>query len=453
MDGMVGEQPELYSGHVACGPVVSAAPAFTHFLKKRDRKYLAIEMESAGVLAAASERLNQPATIVIRGISDFADERKAHLDNTGGGAFRYVAMHNAVKLLCCVLASIQKTTPLTPNPEPTAITCTPVKSASPCIDTTSIALRADSVHRLIDALESHFSFRWEPGSYPAAPSSTAIVYWPVRLRHPTPIHAVQTFAAAALSRMNLEVVLCLDDLGNKDHSPDDFVETIKRWWRRVGASAQFKMYQFSQILHAHGEGALDPWPIARKWLGDTHRKLDDILRISKLMAATDTEHSSLAILGNKRPRRLLNPPIVWACMRHIATTRECDSIITLGGHDERPLWDAWRTDMADRTLKVGHLYIPTLGETPLHMAQNPLHWNSQEDIRESLQAEIETNPDGWLSPNGMIRWSLSGCVALPDFVGSGCSQVSVLSIRQGVHPATLVQWQSGALADRLLKHA
>ncbi len=48
-----------------------------------DRRFAALEMEGAGVACAADTR--QPATpfLIIRGISDYWDERKKTLDRTG----------------------------------------------------------------------------------------------------------------------------------------------------------------------------------------------------------------------------------------------------------------------------------------------------------------------------------------------------------------------------------
>lgn len=91
--------PMLLHGHVACGTSVGASIAFKRWLKKRDRSYLAIDMESGGVLLAVYEAARATEGLVLRGISDFADERKAELDRIGKGDFRRYAMHNALQFL------------------------------------------------------------------------------------------------------------------------------------------------------------------------------------------------------------------------------------------------------------------------------------------------------------------------------------------------------------------
>lgn len=93
---------------IASGDVVGAASEFARWLHtKRDRSLTAIEMEAAGAAYAAYARIQGVPVLVARGISDFADERKAEFDNTvgphGKGAWRRYATMNAVDLLLRVL--------------------------------------------------------------------------------------------------------------------------------------------------------------------------------------------------------------------------------------------------------------------------------------------------------------------------------------------------------------
>lgn len=96
---VVHAKAKLSDGHIASGPVVGAAEPFTAWLKTRDRKYVAIEMEAAGLMQAVYEQVSPTRTLVLRGISDFADERKEQFDRTGMGSFRVYAMRNATRLL------------------------------------------------------------------------------------------------------------------------------------------------------------------------------------------------------------------------------------------------------------------------------------------------------------------------------------------------------------------
>jgi len=96
------QQSELVPGDdrgLASGPAVGKGKAFVTWLKtKFDRKLTAIEMESAGVYDAAFIRTPAPRVMAIRGISDFADERKNILEEVAKGGFRTLAIRNAITL-------------------------------------------------------------------------------------------------------------------------------------------------------------------------------------------------------------------------------------------------------------------------------------------------------------------------------------------------------------------
>src|SRR5205085_9510390 len=94
--GLVREAPSMTDAHLASGPVVGAAQQFTEWLRrKRDRNLKALEMESAGLMAAAVRRVEPARTLIIRGISDYGDKRKEQLDRVRDGARRRQAMRKA----------------------------------------------------------------------------------------------------------------------------------------------------------------------------------------------------------------------------------------------------------------------------------------------------------------------------------------------------------------------
>lgn len=76
--------PTVHDGPIASAPVVVASLTFTASLVRRNRKYLAVEMESAGILAAVEETGATTRALVIRGISDRADPAKSTLDVQSG---------------------------------------------------------------------------------------------------------------------------------------------------------------------------------------------------------------------------------------------------------------------------------------------------------------------------------------------------------------------------------
>ena len=108
----VGFRPSISIGHIATGNVVGAASEFTRMLQRRDRKLAALEMESSGMLSAVHKHRPETMTLVLRGISDFADERKSDFDGIGHGQFRRAAMRNATRLLLAALTSLLRGKPI-----------------------------------------------------------------------------------------------------------------------------------------------------------------------------------------------------------------------------------------------------------------------------------------------------------------------------------------------------
>jgi nucleoside phosphorylase len=103
--GLVRDVPALEDCHLASGPLVGASNAFSEWLRRRERQFKALDMEAGGAMVAASERTDPKRMVVLRGISDFGDARKAEFDAIGGGVLRRYAMRNALDLLWSLLES------------------------------------------------------------------------------------------------------------------------------------------------------------------------------------------------------------------------------------------------------------------------------------------------------------------------------------------------------------
>ena len=88
----------LHIGPIASGNIVVASSAFVDEVRSINRKFLAIDMEAAGVAFAATERVHRVPWLVVRGISDRADENKKTLDDEKG-AWRRYSVRNALGLL------------------------------------------------------------------------------------------------------------------------------------------------------------------------------------------------------------------------------------------------------------------------------------------------------------------------------------------------------------------
>jgi nucleoside phosphorylase len=100
---VLGRPPSVQRVHLASGSIVGASSEFKDWLRQRDQALKALEMESAALVAAAECRQPHIRTLVVRGISDFADDQKSELDGIGGGMLRRHAMRNATRFLCLAL--------------------------------------------------------------------------------------------------------------------------------------------------------------------------------------------------------------------------------------------------------------------------------------------------------------------------------------------------------------
>lgn len=96
-------KPVQREGHVASGPVVVTSHTFVAWIRAGDRACLCVEMEASGVMITAHMDPSQRDVLVIRTISDFADDRKAALDQIGGGMLRRYSMENAIDFLWSLL--------------------------------------------------------------------------------------------------------------------------------------------------------------------------------------------------------------------------------------------------------------------------------------------------------------------------------------------------------------
>jgi nucleoside phosphorylase len=102
-------EPEYAVAPVASGEIVGASAGFARWLREHHRQCAAIEMEAGGVAQAVYEH-GGADMLIVRGISDFADERKPTLDATAAagadhGAWRRYAALNAADLLATMLCS------------------------------------------------------------------------------------------------------------------------------------------------------------------------------------------------------------------------------------------------------------------------------------------------------------------------------------------------------------
>ncbi len=98
----------VLSGPIASGPTVGAANAFKKWLREHRRNYLAIEMEASGIGIAVEQgsMLSRLRYLVLRGISDLADENKARLEAETEAGARQLAVAAPLALLLALLKTL-----------------------------------------------------------------------------------------------------------------------------------------------------------------------------------------------------------------------------------------------------------------------------------------------------------------------------------------------------------
>lgn len=308
------------------------------------------------------------------------------------------------------------------------------------------------------ALQDKFSFRWEPHDFSQRPTNASIaVYWPVRLRYPNAIHAAQCFAAAGLQQCGCKVNLWLDNLGNKDYDEQHFVARIHKWLKTAGGAPSDLVVRFCDE-DMRGKCPEQAWHMIERWLGTQQHPTFDVLRISKIIAsAPDGSEVQDAVtihaLKTRKPRRLMTPAIVWACLHHLTQERKADSIITLGGFDERELWEAWHhcCDAESKPIALGNLYLPELrsANATLKMENKPLKWYSQQDVLQDFQEAVADGAT-MLSTDRLPRWASSNCALLPALLSSQSSGLLVQGLSANM-PDDLSHLQVPQCLDGLAK--
>jgi 3',5'-cyclic AMP phosphodiesterase CpdA len=202
-----------------------------------------------------------------------------------------------------------------------------------------IAGPSEKAEDLVRQLDDYFAQVWEPENMG---SSLQKIFWPVRLRRPTLIHASQAFIAAAFLRLGVKVTLCLDDFGNTI-LPGPFLDRIEKHFSFVGANASYLEIISAQKVLTE-ERVAKSWNILSQWLTENSARLERVLNICKLLVHGGSEDHIREALS-KKPRRILTPAVVWSCLDYVmeaaAQDGQVTGLMTLGGHDERDFWHVW----------------------------------------------------------------------------------------------------------------
>lgn len=114
---LINRYPTIKGGPLACGDTVVVSEELRNALLDHNRTFLAVDMESSGVLQGCLEQDREYHRLILKAVTDFADERKADLDGIDSGAIRAWAISNAYVLLHLILKElIDFTRPQIPRP-------------------------------------------------------------------------------------------------------------------------------------------------------------------------------------------------------------------------------------------------------------------------------------------------------------------------------------------------
>jgi DNA-binding XRE family transcriptional regulator len=263
----------------------------------------------------------------------------------------------------------------------------------------------------------------------------ANVLWVHKVREPTLVHAVFSLAAAAATRAGLPVHLLLDDFdlssNRRRQECDEFESKIREWVTFAsGVDAKLTTGFYSTIL-------TDEYLARRGWSAVTaylNRECNvlEFLRASKAVSPLqydiDAEESVLALLEGHdhiKADQLLTPLRNWlvfeaevARMIEVSPVNAAETVITLGGEDERILWEMWhRGCIDDLSARVQHVFLKPM-PTPRRQTWEEPALVARTATKDGLTAYLtrRTTADGHTD---LVEWLLRSAVRFPAALNPG----------------------------------
>jgi hypothetical protein len=279
-----------------------------------------------------------------------------------------------------------------------------------------------SADELLRQLDREFGWRLEGAPAGAPPS---VLYWPVQLRQPTLIHAVQAIVAAALSARGVTVLLCFDDLSAGGH-PGELRRAmhadVLRWFRLVDGARPPEVESLESFCQPGrvAERLLDPamlvrpthpWAVERDYY--RHGTLYDLAKAVKAIPDTEAADADpVAVktgLTTTRAERLWSPLTIWAYLHYLLLGTQAERVVTLGGDDEATMWRLWHEVFAE---PVRHLYNPRV----MHLRQDAgrLRANSFQELKEHLEQSLELPT--WRSEGHYPHWVVQNGLLLSQYL-------------------------------------
>jgi transcriptional regulator with XRE-family HTH domain len=260
-------------------------------------------------------------------------------------------------------------------------------------------------------------------------TSPSVVFWVHRLREPNLLHGVFALAAAATTRAGMSVCLLLDDAGlaagARHDARGEFESRVRDWFAFAsGDDSKLDISLYSAVLTSELL-ARRGWAAVVDYLNDKSGVLDFLLAsktVSPLQYSTDAEQSVLELVmqtESLRADRLLIPLRNWMVFEkeitRLSDNRSMNrpgSIVTLGGEDERILWELWHRGCAEElSARVQHIYL-----RPVPMPSYRVPWQESPLTARTSRPWLTTYLRNRTVRDGhadLAEWILKAAVGLP----------------------------------------
>jgi transcriptional regulator with XRE-family HTH domain len=258
------------------------------------------------------------------------------------------------------------------------------------------------------------------------------VFWVHKAREPNLVHGVFSLAAAAATRADIPVYLLLDDLerSNRQHEMCEELDSRIRTWVAFASGDGDKLSTrlYSEVLtepHLAGRG----WSAINDYLNPSIGVLDFLVAskvISPPLYTINPEESVLDLLRNAESlgaEKLLTPLRSWMVFEQQIgwiLSRSADVatfVITLGGEDERALWEAFHRGCSDDlSARVRHIYL-----RPIPMPSYRSPWQERALSARTSHSTLTTYLVNRTSPDrgDLLEWLLKTAIRLPAALNPG----------------------------------
>ena len=158
-----------------------------------------------------------------------------------------------------------------------------------------------------------------------------------------------------------------------------------------------------------------PWEIARELYGDRNPSVFRVLVAAKILPDIPLDELSenlpviLQALQRKNADRLLTPLTLFSFLQSLLNDRPTGSVVTLGGLDERALWELWRDTFDHDVNQVYNPRLISLGHDSLIV-----RWADAAGLRDHL--EVARGLPGWDRQGGYFHWLIQNALLLPLYL-------------------------------------